>query len=177
MKIELGGGVNPRGDGYQNIDLLDVPGVDCLGDFERLGRNGVTLPFADDSVDEVYSAHALEHVKNVHGVLREIARVCRIGAHVEIRVPHWLSDVSMCPGHRAVLSEHWFRDICHVFIAEWWRGCHKRLRLTAAYSIPWAEQLDAARPAFPRLNDDQLMRFIPGCVHEVRYHFEVIANV
>lgn len=176
MKVELGGGFHPRGDGFVNCDLLAAPGVDHVLDFERLGVNGVRLPFDDDSVEEVYSSHCLEHVRNVCGVLREIARICRVGAKVEIRVPHWLGVMAMCPGHLHVIGEASVRHWCVEFIAEWWSGCAKRLHLVSTEYVRWAPYFDEARRAFPKLTDAQLEKFIPGCVHEVRYVFEVIPN-
>jgi ubiquinone/menaquinone biosynthesis C-methylase UbiE len=46
------------------------------------------LPFTDRSVDEVYSAHFLEHVKEPNNIIRELGRVCRDGAHIEIWMPY-----------------------------------------------------------------------------------------
>lgn len=175
MKVELGGGVRPR-EGYVNCDLLAVPGVDHVLDFERLGVNGVRLPFPDDSVDELYSSHCLEHVKNIPGVLREIARVCKLGAAVEIRVPHFLSQLAMCAGHRHVVSELQIQNWCVDFVDEWWAGNSKRLRWLSSEQIRWAERYDRAAILFPTWSEKDIMDFIPGCCHEVRFHFDVIES-
>ena len=71
MKLEIGGGNTPRGEGFVNLDCL--PCADIAIDLEK-----DPLPFADDSVDEVYSAHCLEHVNNAVGVLAEVLRVCKV---------------------------------------------------------------------------------------------------
>lgn len=174
MKLELGGGLHARGGDWLNLDLMDVPGVHACIDFERLGVAGSRLPFDDDAVDEVYASHSLEHLDNVVGILREVARVCKIGAAVEIRSPHFASDMAMCPGHKCVLSEHWFRDITEHFAGEWWRGLKKRLKLVRCDYVRWGPIFDEAKRAFPMLTDDQITRLVPGACFDVRYHLEVV---
>lgn len=167
LKVELGGGDKPRGGGYLNVDRC--AGADVVCDLER-----EPLPFADGSVDALYSSHCLEHVANVAGVLREVARVCREGAAVEFRLPHWLHPMAMCPGHVHVLSDEQVRrwaELPEIFFA----GCPRRLRLLGVEYVPDA-RLEEARGLFPGLADEALMRFLPGCCHEVRYRLEVVAN-
>lgn len=177
LKVELGGGVNPR-PGFVNCDLLQIPGVDHALDFERLGVSGVRLPFDDDSVDEVYSSHCLEHVANVPGVMREIARVCKAGAHVEIRVPHHLGLMAMCAGHKHCIPDLQMQNICIDFVAEWWVNCKKRLRWDRERTeyVRWAERYDRAVKLFPHLSERDVIDFVPGCCHEVRFHFTVIPH-
>lgn len=168
-KLELGGGGNPRGDGFLNVDFVPGPGVDVVCDLER-----ERLPFADDVFEEAFSAHCLEHVRFCSHALHELVRVCRVGAKVEIRVPHYLSAMALCPGHIHVISptvvSHW-----EQYHRTWFVGCKKRLRLLRREDMPVAD-LSEARLAFPRFTDAQLMRFVPDCAHEHRYFFEVIVN-
>ena len=65
-KVELGCGANKR-PGFFGIDIADSPDVDLVLDIERQ-----QLPFADDSVDYVYTSRAFEHLVNYQHVLREI---------------------------------------------------------------------------------------------------------
>lgn len=167
LRVELGGGRNPR-EGFINVDALDVTEVDEVVDLSR-----DRLPFADGSVGVLYSSHCLEHVEPYGLLLREIARVCRAGAAVEIRVPHWLSDMAHCAGHRHAVSPTQVRHWCKDFIADWWAGGKKRLDLLRTEQIPSASFADA-RAAFPHLTDEQVMRFIPDACHESRYHFTVV---
>lgn len=177
LKVELGGGCKPRGSDWVNVDHLEnMPGVDFAVEFEQLGHNNVKLPFEDDSVDEVYSSHTLEHVENVCGVLREIARICKLGAPVEIRVPHWLSNLAMCAGHKHVVCEQQVGNWCIDFISEWWSGCKKRLRIDKTQYIPWTATFERAKKLYPHFSEQDLFDFVPGCVHEVRFFFTVISN-
>jgi SAM-dependent methyltransferase len=173
VRVDLGGGRKPK-PGFLNVDVQAIPGVDHVVDFEQLGR-GVRLPFTDQSVEEVYSSHALEHVRNHHGVLHEIARVCKVGAHVEIRVPHWNGAMALCNGHVCTVSEEQVRHWCQDFIADWWRGSPRRLRLVATEYVP-AAAFPEARGAFGFLTDEQVLRFVPGACHEIAFHFEVIPH-
>lgn len=176
MRVELGGGRYPRGEGWVNVDLQSGPGIDHVCDFATLHPEGPgRLPFQDDTVTHVYSSHCLEHVSPMKGFLWETARICKVGATVEIRVPHYLSAMAMCHGHRQVISpeqvDHW----CRHFIDFWWQGSPKRWHHVHTEQIPGA-LIEEARHLFPAFTDEQLMRFVPGCAHELRYWFEVVVN-
>lgn len=53
VRINLGCGHIPK-EGYVNVDRRPLPGVDMVADVRR-------LPFAEGQVDEIFSAHLLEH--------------------------------------------------------------------------------------------------------------------
>ncbi|MDE2426771.1 MAG: methyltransferase domain-containing protein [Elusimicrobia bacterium] len=167
MKIEIGGGRTPRGEGFVNVDIL--PCADVVIDLE-LGR----LPFPSDSVDAAYTSHCLEHVNNAVGVLGELLRVCKIGAPVEIRVPHWLHPMACCSGHVHVLSDRQVEIWCNQ-PENFWPESPKRFALKGIHY-----QIDVAhhelRPLFPALTDEQVAKYIPGCCHEIRCSLEVVAR-
>ena len=71
--IELGCGPN-KAAGAIGIDQFDVKNVDIVADIE----NG--LPFLpDNSVDELFSRHVLEHIENLELLIKEIHRVLKAG--------------------------------------------------------------------------------------------------
>lgn len=167
LKIEIGGGKTPRGDGFVNLDTLEC--ADVVIDLER-----EPLPYDDNSIDEVYSSHCLEHVNNAIGVLREILRVCKIGSKVELRFPHWLHPMACCTGHVHVLSDRQVEIWCNqpdLF----WPDSTKLFRLLGIHY-----QIDIAhhelRRHFPSLSDEQIAKFIPACCHEIRCSIEVVAR-
>jgi hypothetical protein len=80
-RIDLGCGPNKRA-GFTGIDILALPGVDIVRDVDRDG-----LPFSDDTIAAVHSAHFLEHVRDLVFVMNEIHRVCTYGAIVTLVVP------------------------------------------------------------------------------------------
>lgn len=52
------------------------------------GYDGITLPFADESQDAVYSSHCFEHIEDYAAALREWHRVLKPGGYMIIAVPH-----------------------------------------------------------------------------------------
>jgi SAM-dependent methyltransferase len=57
-------------------------------DLDFPGYDGTKLPFADESVDTVYSSHMLEHVPNYREMIRDWHRVLRSGGFIMCLVPH-----------------------------------------------------------------------------------------
>ena len=82
VKIDLGCGPNKK-EGYLGIDILPLPGVDHVVNLEE----GLTF-LPDNSVDEFYTSHFLEHVENFSLVMHEIHRTAKNGAIVKVIVPH-----------------------------------------------------------------------------------------
>ena len=83
MKIDLGCGLNRR-PGFIGIDQYPNKNVDIVADLDKEG-----IPLDSNTVDYVYSSHLLEHLFNLDFVIREIYRVCKHNAIVEIHVPHF----------------------------------------------------------------------------------------
>ena len=80
-KLNLGSG-NRKRDGWVNIDSDALSNPDIVRDLEK------GLPFDDNTFDEVYASHVLEHIDDVIFLMREIHRVCINGSKVKIIVPH-----------------------------------------------------------------------------------------
>ncbi|MBE9177196.1 hypothetical protein IQ268_01225 [Oculatella sp. LEGE 06141] len=84
LKLNLGCGQNPL-IGYVNVDKFGTPDVRC--DLE-------VFPWIwdDNSVDEVVLHHVLEHLGETRdtylGILKELYRVCKANATIQITVPH-----------------------------------------------------------------------------------------
>ncbi len=90
MKLNLGCGNNKRA-GWVNVDHSDACSPDMVVDLEQ-----VPWPWPDDSVDEVFMSHVLEHLggdtKTYLAIWKELYRVCQHDAQVVIFVPHPRSD-------------------------------------------------------------------------------------
>jgi len=82
MKLNLGSGYKKK-EGFINIDKSPEVNPDQVVDIEQ------GLPFPDNSVDYIYSEHALEHItpSKWRFVLNEIQRVCKPGAILELKLP------------------------------------------------------------------------------------------
>jgi hypothetical protein len=84
LKLELGAGGKTSREGYYAVDLVPLAGVDIVA---NLNHPFDELP--DNSVQEIYTRHTLEHVENLIGLLREIHRVTKPGGEITIIVPHF----------------------------------------------------------------------------------------
>lgn len=174
MKLEIGGGRNPRGEGFINLDIIET--ADIQFDLERLSDGVSRLPVENDSVDEVYSCHCLEHLTRFWPVMFEILRACKLGAPVLIRVPHWLHQHAMSAGHKQVISDHQVRnELCQNYERHF-KGRPRRFELVKIHYEPEI-YLDEIRGDFPEWSDEKIMRFIPGTCHEVYFYLKVIENV
>ena len=98
--IRLDLGCRTRRRDVIGIDSSVVPGLSIRADLD------VGLPFKDNSVDEVYAYHVLEHAQDLVATMEEIWRVCKEGSLVFIRVPHASSSYVtwVDPSHRRGLT-------------------------------------------------------------------------
>lgn len=83
LRLNLGSGPEPK-QGFFSLDCIEHPAVDIVADLEEPLS---LLP--DDSVEAIYSSHALEHVRRFPELVCEIHRVCTPDARIEILVPHF----------------------------------------------------------------------------------------
>lgn len=88
VRLNLGCGKHPM-EGWVNVDAVDGPGVDLAWD---LDSPLPLLPFPDDSVDEVYGSHVIEHITNVLPLMDALYRVCRPDARATFACPYGSSD-------------------------------------------------------------------------------------
>lgn len=85
--------------GYINQDIIDLPWVDMVFDLDVF-----PYPFADSELDEVYSAHVLEHVTDLGKTMEELTRICKPWAQIKVIVPYFSN-----PGTRADYThKRWF---------------------------------------------------------------------
>lgn len=77
--LYIGGG-GQQVDGYVNLDLFVIPGVDVAADAEQ-------LPFPADMFVRVECDAVLEHVRNPGRTMREIERVLAPGGMVHLVTP------------------------------------------------------------------------------------------
>jgi SAM-dependent methyltransferase len=102
MKINIGAG-SKRIAGFLNIDSDSGCNPDFCLNIER-----DKLPFDDNSIDEVYAHHILEHLGDgFFHCLQELYRVCKHGAIIDVRVPHPKHDTFLIdPTHKRPIYPH-----------------------------------------------------------------------
>ncbi len=102
LRLNLGSG-SRRKEGFLNVDILALPGVDVVCDLEK------QLPFEDNSVIEVYGEHVLEHIEGFVPLMTELYRICKDGAALNFRIPYLTSESAFKdPTHRRFISERTF---------------------------------------------------------------------
>lgn len=93
MKLNLGSGNDYR-EGWVNVDLYQHAD-------ERFDLATFPYPITENSVDEIYAAHILEHLPSTVDALEEWWRICKNGAKITVRVPHYSHiDAYSNPTHK-----------------------------------------------------------------------------
>ncbi len=109
-KLNMGCGLDIKKD-YINLDSIGLKGVDIVHDLNKF-----SYPFKDNEFDEVYTSHVLEHLEDLTKVMKELKRICKKGAKIIIRVPHFSCGVSYRdPTHKRLFSYftfNYFTDKC-----------------------------------------------------------------
>jgi len=106
LRIDLGCG-NAKREGFVGLDFVEGPQVDYILDLTR-----DPFPFDDDSVDEVFSAHFLEHIDEPNHVFSEIGRVCRDGATIVFYTPYAFTNEAFLYGHEHGVTEELWSQFC-----------------------------------------------------------------
>ena len=116
LKLNLGCG-RRKLLGYVNVDAqaMEDPDVVCDLGIEQ-------WPWADNSVDAALASHVLEHLpgESFFHFLRELYRVCKAGATIDVVLPHPSHDIflndatharAVMPGTLAMFSKHYVETL------------------------------------------------------------------
>jgi predicted SAM-dependent methyltransferase len=81
MKLHIGG--EQIKEGWKILNIQKKPGVDFVGDITDLSQ------FLDESIEEVYASHILEHVSflKMQNIFNEVFRILKKGGEFFISVP------------------------------------------------------------------------------------------
>lgn len=143
MKLDVGCGAFPTGD--VNIDLYvndighrtGVKGINGGSvppqtlNFKQWDLNKLPLPFADNSFNEVFCSHTIEHVNNPFALLSEMVRVS--SDKVTVICPHRLGERATLPKnpfHKSYFGVKWFHDAARAL------HCNSRVRITNHAFLP-----------------------------------------
>lgn len=95
------------------IDHFAYPGVDVVCDLDV-----TPWPLVTSSFDKIVASHVIEHVASIPSFMRELHRVGRPGALVEISTPHFSSNDSwQDPTHRWHLGSRWHETFCGGYLS------------------------------------------------------------
>jgi len=147
MKLDIACGQNKQA-GFMGVDIAAGPGVDFVFDLEKFPWT----PFKDNSVEEVYCSHYLEHVPDFMKFMDEVWRICSNGAKVIFLSPYYTSIRAwQDPTHVRAISEATF-----LYTDKSWREANrldhypmkcnfKTEKLTVFFVPPWDKKTEEAR--------------------------------
>jgi len=118
MKLDVGCGLKPHG--HVNVDIYrrknpeinssKIIDVDVHKIPNFVSASGEKLPFQNESFNEVYCFHVIEHVKNPYRLLKELMRVCKRNGTVYLSLPHRFSYGAKYKGHIHFFTRRWFEQ-------------------------------------------------------------------
>jgi predicted SAM-dependent methyltransferase len=83
-KLNIGCGKDIR-EGYINLDVVDYGG-NMIHDI-----NSFPYPFEENTFDEIYASHILEHLDNFHNTVNELYRISKPDARIIVYAPFFLN--------------------------------------------------------------------------------------
>lgn len=106
MKLNLGCG-EKKMLGYVNVDFCGTPDVTC-------DLSVFPWQWVDDTVDEVYSSHFLEHVQDFERTILEIHRILKPDGVIHFNVPHFRNPLAVWHLHRCGFSVYTPELLCQA---------------------------------------------------------------
>lgn len=105
IRLDIGGGGNPQGPGWVNLDARDLPGVDIIWDVTRY-----PWPLPDESVVVAVTSHLVEHIPPDAGDVRVVGLVKLLvtkGLISEEEVRECIGTLEPGPRFIAFMDEVW----------------------------------------------------------------------
>lgn len=101
LKLNLGCGQDIK-EGYINIDIRRLPGLDVIADICK-------LPFRNNSVDEIRAIDVLEHVPHLEtvNVLKKWADLLKVGGVLILQLPCLDSIIKFLIGSKTLEDIEW----------------------------------------------------------------------
>ncbi|WP_055478614.1 methyltransferase domain-containing protein [Sphaerimonospora mesophila] len=148
--VDLGcGGTKQHADNL-GLDVWPGPAVDVVADL----MNGV--PFQDESVDQIFAVHVLEHLADYLPLLAECHRILRPGGVLHVLAPWWRHVNAVAdPTHVRLLDVQTFKHLCRPDRAG---RCWYPLLVTRDEATVFADLIPAKAGVRPA-DDRRLARF------------------
>ncbi len=147
MKLDVTCGQNKQ-KGFKGVDAAPLPGIDFVWDLEKFPWQ----PFKDNSIEEIYCSHYLEHTPDLMKFMDEIWRICEDGAKVSFVCPYYSSIRAwQDPTHKRAISEATF-----LYFDKDWRTANKLdhypikssfkvQQIMVFFNPPWDKKTEEAR--------------------------------
>jgi tetratricopeptide (TPR) repeat protein len=154
LRLDIACGKNKK-PGFTGVDIWT--GADIVADLEKF-----PWPFDDDSVDEVFCSHYLEHTPDLISFANELYRILKVGAKAEIICPYYSSIRAwQDPTHLRAISENTF-----LYFMKEWRVGNKldHYPITADFDFECSYVLDSE---WQGKNEEELRFAIKHCINVV----------
>lgn len=135
MKLDIACGQSKR-EGFTGVDIAKCDGVDVVHDLTVY-----PWPFEDNSVDEAFCSHYIEHVHDLFKFFDELYRILKPGAQVQIIAPYGKSDRAwQDPTHIRPILEATF-----LYANRGWREANKlnHYPISCNFDYSYGYQLNA----------------------------------
>lgn len=146
MKLDLGCG-NKKKDGFTGVDIVPLPQVDVVLDMEKF-----PWPFEDNSIDEIYCSHYIEHTSDLVRFMEEVWRITKPGAKVTVMAPHYGSVLAIQdPTHKRLIAPETFLYFNKKWREDYTIGYYpvktdfEIIQMGAVYSAEWAAKTEEER--------------------------------
>lgn len=97
------------------LDISPQTAADVVHDLDVF-----PYPLEDDSFDQVLMQDVIEHLRDPIAVIEELVRVCRPGARIQLRTPHFSSMLAYSdPTHRHYLGAEAIRSLAEPRFAHY----------------------------------------------------------
>lgn len=171
MKINLGCG-NVHLDGYLNVDNEATAAADKILDLDKLPWD-----LKDNSAEEVFCSHVLEHLDNVVATIAEIHRVLKPGGLLRVIAPYYASPGAFYDlthkhffGYKSF--DQFFDNRPYGYVPKTRFKLVKRWLVFAKFHQLIGVQVFANR--FPRVYEDFLAGIAPA--REVRFELAAVKD-
>ena len=115
LKLDLACGGNKQ-PGFHGVDIAKLPNVDQVVNLEKF-----PWPWADESVEEVFCSHYIEHTPDLIAFMDELYRILVVGGKVTVYAPYYSSMRAwQDPTHKRAISEATF-----LYYNKGWRESQK----------------------------------------------------
>lgn len=118
IKLNLGCGRLGQLKGYLNVDAYKNKGVDIIHNL-----NKIPYPFDDNSIDEIYISHVLEHLDlSFEDFIKEMRRILKRNGILLLRVPIGVQALSLFHKKYFSIGNFMNRDISCLQQLDAWKG-------------------------------------------------------
>ena len=156
MKLNIGCG-DTRKEGFEGIDYVKLPTVDHIWNLNDIPWQINGGKIDDNSVDEIFCSHNLEHLDKPVAVMKEIHRILKPNGKTTIIVPHIQGILAPSGMHKSYFGVIWFyswvnpmrriqeNEFEYEYCRQQFRGgCKLRMLSRTMYpkrEYPWAVSL------------------------------------